>query len=71
APCPFTHCRLGFQGDFDAMLQYIEDDGDVNKCDREHNTPLHWACQESHYEIVGVLMSRGAKVEHVNVTNGF
>lgn len=54
------------QGDLDALLQYIDDNGDVNQRDRDNNTPLHWACQESHFDIVGVLMSRNAAVDPVN-----
>lgn len=54
------------QGDLDALLQYIDDNGDVNQRDRDNNTPLHWACQESHFDIVGVLMSRNSAVDPVN-----
>lgn len=38
----------------------------MNQRDRDNNTPLHWACQESHFDIVGVLMSRNAAVDPVN-----
>ncbi|CAM9838483.1 unnamed protein product [Discosporangium mesarthrocarpum] len=58
--------KAAMQGDLDALLQYIDDGGDVNQRDRDNNTPLHWACQESHFDIVGVLMSRNAAVDPVN-----
>lgn len=54
------------KGDLDALLQYIDDNGDVNQRDRDNNTPLHWACQGNHLDIVGVLMSRNAAVDPVN-----
>ncbi|CAN0402671.1 unnamed protein product, partial [Ascophyllum nodosum] len=53
-------------GDLDALLQYIDDNGDVNQRDPENNTPLHWACQGNHLDILGVLMSRNADIDPVN-----
>lgn len=70
SPPPKPQCRVcrlpHAQGDLDALLQYIDDNGDVNQRDRDNNTPLHWACQESHFDIVGVLMSRNSAVDPVN-----
>lgn len=64
--CLSTLAAHLLQGDLDALLQYIDDNGDVNQRDRDNNTPLHWACQESHFDIVGVLMSRNSAVDPVN-----
>lgn len=66
AKTPSKPAHATFQGDLDALLQYIDDNGDVNQRDRDNNTPLHWACQESHFDIVGVLMSRNSAVDPVN-----
>ena len=54
------------KGDLDALLQYIDNNGDVNQRDRENNTPLHWAYQENHLDMVGVLVSRNADLDPVN-----
>ncbi|CAM9312977.1 unnamed protein product, partial [Ascophyllum nodosum] len=31
--------KAAMQGDLDALLQYIDDNGDVNQRDRDNNTP--------------------------------
>ena len=38
----------------------------MNSTDSDKNTPLHWACQENHYDILSVLMSRGAEKDPLN-----
>lgn len=43
------------------VQDYIAKGGDVNKPDREHCSPLMWACWGGHVEIVKRLLEEGAK----------
>lgn len=43
------------------VQDYIGKGGDVNKPDREHCSPLMWACWGGHVEIVKRLLDEGAK----------
>lgn len=43
------------------VQDFIAKGGDVNKPDREHCSPLMWACWGGHVEIVKRLLDEGAK----------
>ncbi|CAM9172377.1 unnamed protein product [Ectocarpus sp. 4 AP-2014] len=48
-------------GKLQKVQDFIAKGGDVNKPDREHCSPLMWACWGGHVEIVKRLLDEGAK----------
>ena len=49
-------------GDIEAVKQYLDAGGDVNAKDEATTTPLYWAADGRHPEIVELLIANGADV---------
>jgi ankyrin repeat protein len=62
----FDACR---QGDLEAVIFFISQRVDVNVCDFCSWTPLMWACDYDHLEIVKYLLESGADL-NVRNTHG-
>ena len=50
------------EGDAEKCMCLIADGYDPNGFDQIGNTPLHYAAQGEHFEVVAALLSRGAQV---------
>jgi ankyrin repeat protein len=56
-------------GDASQVTSLIEYNANVNQCDNESNTPLHWACRNGHDEVAKVLIARNANVNQCDNFN--
>jgi ankyrin repeat protein len=61
----FEKTRLHFaagDGDLEAVLKFVSEGRDPNDFDEIGNTPLHYAAQNEHFEVVKALIAHGARV---------
>lgn len=54
-----------FHGYYDIVNMLLEE-ANVNKCSKEGDAPLHYACMEGHESIVKMLLQNNANVNHLN-----
>ena len=61
----FAHCK---DGNFLAVKFWLDNtEHDLNQGDDHLFSPLHWACRQGHGDIVDLLISRGARVNVLNM----
>lgn len=62
----FDTCKEGRMKD---LVQALENGTDVNVCDEEGMSLLHWACDRGHEDIVDILLSKNCDV-NLRATDG-